>query len=86
MDQPQPLTLPQSPFGSASGPLGQMLSHSPFTLAFFAKILFFIWVIYTLIMYYHWWKYSPSKLTALRATIFYTLGSILIIGLMFAAA
>ena len=52
--------------------------HNPFTLGLMGELLFGLWAIMTIVFLYHWWKYSPSKLVALRATAFYFAGSIII--------
>jgi hypothetical protein len=77
MEQSQ---LPAPPVLPSPETIKALLTHNPLTidgsLAFLGKGLFFVWFIMTLVFLYHWWKYTPSKFVALRATIIYLVGSL----------
>ncbi len=69
---PPPVSLP----GSSAGPI----------LSFVAAIALIVFIIYTLILAYHWIRYGWSYPLVWGAALLYGVGSSLILAVLFAAA
>ena len=66
-------------------PLGQLNFHIPITPLFLFAIMLLVligWVIFTLVIRYHWKNYGTGKLEVFTMNFFYLVGSAVLIALM----
>ncbi len=81
--------LPQFPFAnfttsvSDSAPgSGFHIPIPPIVLGGVFVLFFVLWVIYSIILTYHWKKYGTGALEVFTTTMLYMVGSAIILGLM----
>ena len=72
------------PFSSLAKQL--QIPLPPIVLYLIFGVLLVAWIIYSIILRYHWKKYATSKLDTMRMDIIYFIGSAVLIGAMTIAA
>ncbi len=72
------IMIPQLPFASMLSAIS--IHFSPGVLTVFFILFFLIWIVFTMIVRYHWSKYGASKLEVFKMNIIFFAGSIAIFG------